>query len=419
MDMVDVTVFGLGVTGLPTAVAAAAAGLRVIGLDSSPGRIEDIRNVVPGAGLTTVSDRLLNETLTGGLLRVRDTSTPTPLSRTYVVCVPTPSGCHDGADLTALFAAVDVIAGKVRSGDLVLVQSTCPPGTVERLVIPRMAEHCDARPGVDYFLAYSPVRTNPGPGAANRGAAPRVLGGMSPQCVRAAASFLERLGECVVPVSSVRVAELVKVFENTFRLVNISLVNELADVCRLASVEVSEVLDAAETKPSTFLRHDPGPGAGGDCLPVSAGMLVAASRRQAGVASVAEAALDLNEAMPARTLHLVRCLLAERRMPPLRGGRVLIVGVTYKPDVPDVRRSAAVRMLERLRGEAIVTYHDPYVPRLELGDGEVLCGQDLEPVATDLVLLLTRHHVLDLPRLLGCGVPVIDCSTGQPRLVAA
>lgn len=413
METVDVTIFGLGFTGLPIAVAAARAGLRVTGLDSSPRRVEDIRNVVAGVGLATVPEKHLEEALAGDLLRVWDTSASAPPSGTYVVCVPTPSGGDCGADLTALFAAVDAIAGKLRPGDLVLVQSTCPPGTVERLVAPRLAERCGMRPGTEFFLAYSPVRRNPGE-SSNQNTAPRVLGGMSPRCTKAAAIFLDRLGERVVPVSSVRAAELAKVFENTFRLVNISLVNELAEICRLSSVDVTEVLDAAETKPYGFLRHDPGPGAGGDCVPVSAGVLAETARRHAGVASIVEAALNLNEAMPARTVHLLRSLLAERRMPPLRGSRVLVVGVTYKPDVADVRRSAAVRVLERLRGETSVSYHDPYVPRLELGDGVTLHSQAIEPVAADLVLLLTRHRVLDLDRLLGCGAPVVDCSTGQP-----
>jgi UDP-N-acetyl-D-glucosamine dehydrogenase len=254
METNDVVIFGLGFTGLPMAVAAARAGLRVVGLDSSPQRVDDITQVVPGAGLTTVAEDVLRELLSDGLLRVRGTSAPMPRARTYVVCVPTPAGGDVGADMTALFAATDAVAAEIRQGDLLLVQSTCPPGAVERMVAPRMAERCDLRPGDDFFLAYSPVRVNPGCQPASPTSVPRVVAGMSPACVTAATRFLTRLAEHPIPVSTIRAAEMVKVFENTFRLVNISLVNELAEVCRLSEVDVLEVLDAAGTKPYGFLR---------------------------------------------------------------------------------------------------------------------------------------------------------------------
>jgi UDP-N-acetyl-D-glucosamine dehydrogenase len=419
MDTVDVAVFGLGFTGLPMAAAAAIAGLQVVGLDSSPQRVDDITHVTPGVGLTTVAEDVLRKLLSDGLLHVRDTSASTPRAHTYVVCVSTPSGSDVGADLTALFAAADAVAEKVHRGDLVLIQSTCPPGTVERMVAPRLAVRSGLKPGDDFFLAYSPVRVNPGRESANLTTTPRVVAGLSPACAAAANRFLASLAEDPIPVSTIRAAELVKVFENTFRLVNISLVNELAEICRLSEVDVLEVLDAAGTKPYGFLRHQPSPGAGGDCIPVSAGMFAAAAREHATVASLVETALDINEAMPARTVHLVRLLLAEHRLPPLRGSRVLVVGVTYKPDVASTRRSSAVRVLEQLRRKTAVDYHDPYVPQLALGDGTTLRSRRVEPGVADLMLVLTRHRVLDNSQLVSCGAPVIDCTTGQPRLQVA
>lgn len=413
----DVVVFGLGFTGLPMATAAARAGLRVVGLDSSPRRVADVTTAAPGSGLSTVAEDELRKLLNSGLLGVQTTSAPTPGASTYVVCVPTPPGRDAGTDLSALCSVTDAVAEKVRRDDLVLIQSTCPPGTVERMIAPRLAERAGLNPGADFFLAYSPVRIDPGSEFLNRPTVPRVVSGMSPGCVVAASNFLARLTEQVVPVSTVRAAELIKVFENTFRLVNISLVNELAEICRVSDVDVLEVLDAAGTKPYGFLRHQPGPGAGGDCVPVSASFFAAAARQHALAASVVEAALNLNEAMPARTVHLVRVLLAERGLPPLRGRRVLVVGVTYKPDVANVRRSAAVSVLEQLRREAAVDYHDPYVPRLVLGDGTTLHSRAVEPGVADLVLVLTRHRVVDEPRLLRSGAAVVDCSTGQPRLL--
>src|ERR1700741_4695105 len=276
---VDVVVLGLGFTGLPMAVAAARAGARVVGLDSSAHRVSEIVQARPGAGLTTVSEDWLRELLSGGRLRLRATTDNPPAARTHVVCVQTPPGPGLDADLTALFSAIDLVAARLRPDDLVLVQSTCPPGTVEPLLAPRLAAGSGLRPGAAFFLAHSPVRTDPG--REGPSGVPRVVGGMSPRCTAAATHFLTGLAERVVPVDGIGTAELVKVFENTFRLVNISLVNELADVCRAFGVDVHEVLDPAGTKPFGFLRHRPSPGAGGDCIPASARFFVAAARRHA------------------------------------------------------------------------------------------------------------------------------------------
>ncbi len=415
MDAVDVVVLGLGFTGLPMAVAAAEAGHRVVGLDCSARRVMEITRARLGGGLTTVTDDALREQLSGGRLDVRTTTEPVPAARVHVVCVPTPPGLVLGADLTALFSAIDGVAASVHHGDLVLVQSTCPPGTIGGMLAPRLAAGSGLQPGSDFFLAHSPVRIDPGGGAASVRGVPRVVGGITTGCAEAATRFLTGLAERVVPVRDLGTAELTKVFENSFRLVNISLVNELAELCRASGVDVLEVLDAAGTKPYGYLRHQPGPGAGGDCVPVSAGFLAAAARQHAFAASIVEAALAVNEAMPARTVRLVREWLAERRLPPLRGRRVLVSGVTYKRDVASVRRSAAVRVLEQLGLEADVSYHDPYVPRLALGDGTVLRSRPLCPDAADLVLVLTRHRVVDVAWLADRGVQVVDCSTGQPR----
>ncbi|HWM05424.1 MAG TPA: nucleotide sugar dehydrogenase [Actinophytocola sp.] len=414
MKAVDVVVLGLGFTGLPMAVAAAKAGARVVGLDSSTHRVSEIVQARPGAGLTTVPEGLLRELLSDGRLHICATTAYPPAARTHVVCVQTPPGPGLDPDLTALFAAVDLVAARLRPDDLVLVQSTCPPGTVESLLASRLAAGSGLRPGADFFLAHSPVRTDPGRPGPN--GVPRVVGGMSARCTAAATRFLTGLAERVVPVDSIGTAELVKVFENTFRLVNISLVNELADLCRAFEVNVHEVLDAASTKPFGFLRHRPSPGAGGDCIPASARFFAAAAQRHARSASIARAALAVNDATPARTASLVLEWWSAQDLPPLRKCRVLVSGVTYKPDVPSTRRSAAVRVLEHLRTETEIGYHDPYIPQLELSDGTVLHSQPLSPDAADVVLVLSRHSAVDVA---GHGLPVVDCSSGQPRLLGS
>ncbi|MGW6441811.1 nucleotide sugar dehydrogenase [Lentzea sp. NPDC055074] len=413
MDIIDITVIGLGFTGLPTAVAAARSGLTVLGVDASAERVREISEQRPGCGLTTVADHELNSALASGRLLLRHNAQGIPHSNVYVLCVPTPAGRHGRLDVSLLAQAADEVAKAMRPGALVIVQSTCAPGTVEEVVLPRIAAVSGLCAGLDFHLAHSPVRTDPG----NVGVetVPRVVAGYTPRCTELAVRFVSRVARRVVAVSSTRAAELVKIFENTFRMVNISLANELAALCRAQRVDVDEVLEAAGSKPYGFLRHRPGPGAGGDCIPVSAGFFTASARRHGLHSPVVDAAIAVNDAMPAHTVHRVREALAARGLPPLRRSRVLVAGVTYKPDTANVRQSAAVRVINELCGEADVAYHDPYVPNLVLDNGTVLVSQPVSAPA-DLVLIMTRHAAHEPVRR--GDVPVFDCSSGDPVEVA-
>jgi UDP-N-acetyl-D-glucosamine dehydrogenase len=381
-------------------------------------RVHRIARAEPGCGLTTTSEAELSRQLADGRLCVRGTSHPWPRAHIHILCVPTPAGTTDGADLGQLRDAVDSVAGVVRAGDLVLIQSTCPPGTIDRSILPRLVERVGLTPGVGFHVAHSPVRIDPGTSSATLWNVPRVVAGATPACADVAARFLRRITEYVLPVATIHTAELVKVFENTFRLVNISLVNELAALCSKSDVDVLEVLTTAATKPYGFLGHRPGPGAGGDCVPVSAGFFSAAARRHGVPSSVVDAAIALNDAMPARVLSDVARLLAARGLRPLRGSRVLVVGVTYKPDVANVRRSAAVRVVERLRSSAVVDYHDPHVPQLRLCDGTELRSRAISETSADIALVLTRHAVVDHDSLSLRVAVVVDCSGGAPHLLA-
>jgi UDP-N-acetyl-D-glucosamine dehydrogenase len=336
-----------------------------------------------------------------------------------VICVPTPAGNSSGADLSSLLNAVDSVASTLCRGDLVLVQSTCPPGTTERLVLPRLAERSGLSAGAGFHLAYSPVRLDPGLRGVTLRSVPRIVAGVTPACRARAQDFLGRITDHVVPVTTVRTAELVKVFENTFRLVNVSLVNEMAAVCHESDVDPVEVLDAAATKPYGFLRHQPGPGAGGDCIPVSAGFFAAVARREGVSSGVVDAAIALNDAMPGMVVRRVRRLLHAHQLRPLAGRRVLVLGVTYKPDVANIRRSAAVQVVELLRPLADVAYHDPYVPQLRLSYGTILRSVPLDRYHADLILVLTRHAAVEHGRFARSGATVVDCATGEPTLVAA
>ncbi|MFT7834953.1 nucleotide sugar dehydrogenase [Saccharothrix sp. BKS2] len=416
----DVVVVGLGFTGLPTAVAAAAAGMRVVGLDSCARRIAEVLDAQPGSGLGTVSETALGDALASGRLVVRDVASGVPAGDVHVLCLPTPPDQRGGVDLRPLAQALRAVAAVLRRGDLVLVQSTCPPGTVAHALVPVLEEVSGLRAGSAFHVACAPMRIDPGNRAHPLATIPRVVGGHTARCAHRAAQFLSSMAHDVVQVTSTRAAELAKLFENTFRLVNISLVNEFASVCRAYGVDVAEVLRAAGTKPFGFLGHQPSAGAGGDCVPVSARFLSTAARRRGLLSPLVDAALAINDAMPARTVHLLRDTAERVLAKPLRNCRVLVLGVTYKADTPNVRQSAAVAVLEELRREASAEYHDPHVPELVLSDGTRLRRTDLDDRAFDhrafdLAVLMTPHrHYDDLPLR---GLPVFDCTTGEPRRV--
>lgn len=400
----DTVVIGLGFTGLPVAVAAATAGLRVHGVDASADRVRHIAARTPGCGLTTVDEAELSEALNSGLLSLRHNEIV--VADSYVLCVPTPPDRHGGLDTGMLVDAVNRVGAVLRPGALVIIQSTCEPGTVEDVLAPRLESASGLKAGLEFHVAHSPVRTDPG----NTTPTPRVVAGLTPACTERAVALLLQLSAEVVAVSTLRAAELTKIFENTFRMVNISLANELAALCRAQGVNVNEVLDAAGSKPFGFLRHRPGPGAGGDCIPVSAGFFTASARRHGLHSPVVDAAISVNNAMPAHTLHRVRVKLAELGVP-MR--RVHVLGVTYKPDVANVRQSPALRVINELSREAIVTYHDPFVPNLVLDNGSLLTSQPVDTPA-DVVLIMTRHASVSP----ATTTPVIDCTAGDAVLAA-
>ncbi|SDP89725.1 nucleotide sugar dehydrogenase [Lentzea jiangxiensis] len=395
----DTVVIGLGFTGLPVAVAAATADLHVLGVDASASRIHDIATGAPGCGLTTVDETALAGALRSGRLSLKHNEIVA--ADNYVLCVPTPPDRHGGLDTTMLVNAADRVGAVLPKGALVIIQSTCEPGTVDQLLSARLATASGLRPGTDFHLAHSPVRTDPGSTAS----APRVVAGLTSACADRATELLRRLSAEVVTVSTLRAAELTKVFENTFRLVNISLANELHALCRAQGVDVHEVMDAAGSKPFGFLPHRPSPGAGGDCIPVSAGFFAANARRYGLHSPVVDAAITVNNSMPAHTLHRVRVKLAELGLP-MR--HVHVLGVTYKPGVANVRQSPALRMINELSREAVVTYHDPLVPELLLDNGTRLTSQPVD-TAADVVLVMAGRT--SAPHR--TSAPVIDCTAGD------
>lgn len=381
-----VAVVGLGYTGLPVAHGLAAGGYRVRGLDIDPEKLALLRQ--GRSYLPDLSNDQIREV--GDLLSVSDDPATVSEAEVVMVCVPTPLTPDDQADLSALDAALAALAPGLRPGTVVIMQSTVPPGTTSERAR-RLAAATSLKLGESLFVAFAPERVNP----ANRDGwtvqnTPRVVGGQTPECTRRAVAALSTVCRHLVPVSSPTVAELAKLLENTARLVNISLANEFSDMCFELGVPVHEVIDAAATKPFGFLAHRPGPGIGGECIPVDPVFLLADAGRARPPMPVLAAAHRQAVQRPGRVVTRALDLLAAAGRP----GRILVLGAAYKPNVPDVRNTPAVPVLAELHRHGVeADYHDPFVPRLRV-DGRTLRSvpeAELRLSAYDLVVLLTPH----------------------------
>lgn len=384
-----VGVIGLGYTGLPLATSFAAAGFSVIGLDTDTDKVSAVRRAE--SYLPDVSDLELDELQP----RIRAGTCPSALAAAdaVIICVPTPT--QDGiADLSYVDAALADAVPHLRPGTLLVLQSTIPPGTTSATAR-RLAAHKGMRIGEDLYLAMVPERIDPanddGWGMANT---PKLVGGFTSECTRRAMLLLEQICDQVVPVSSPEVAELAKVFENTFRLVNIALTLELSDLCRELGVPVREVIGAAATKPYGFLAHYPGPGVGGECIPVDPLFLRPLARRAGTTMSLLDAAHRRITERPGQVVDRVTSLLRDRGRT-VAGARVLIVGVSYKEGVADLRNAPSLDIIRGLlRAGADVGYYDPMVPSLTID------GRSVPPVAwtpaelehQSCVVLVTAHN---------------------------
>lgn len=396
----SVGVIGQGYVGLTVAAAAAAAGFGVHAIDLDRVRVEALvagRNVVPGVpdGLFALghgSGRLTFGTDVAGLADCD----------VVLICVPTPV-VDNRPDLRHVSAAASALGRVLRRDTLVVLESTTYPGTTDEVVRP-LLEASGLRVGRDFLLAYSPERIDPGNVKFGLRNTPRVVGGHNAAAAEVAAAFYRQLVDEVFVVSDCRSAEMAKLLENTFRMVNIALVNELATICSGQGIDVWEVIGAAASKPFGFLRFEPGPGVGGHCIPLDPTYLTWQSRRDAGKPfRLVETAADINAAMPGYVAGRVGAALNDHGLA-VRGARILALGVTYKPDVGDIRESAALRVLGELaRAGARLRFHDPFVASIELG-GRRHQRSDLTRASVqraDCVLLLAPHATYDLDRLAG------------------
>ena len=390
-----VGVVGLGYVGLPLAVEKAKVGFRVLGFDRSPARVDQVNRAENYIG--DVKDEDLKEMVgKAGLLAATGTFDLLADMDVVVICVPTPLTRNLTPDLQYIEAVTREVALRLRPGQLICLESTTYPGTTEEVMKP-LLEATGLREGVDFHLAFSPERVDPGNRRYSTRNTNKVVGAASPASREVALAFYRETILSVVPVSSSQAAEMVKVFENTFRAVNIALVNELAMLCDRMGLDVWEVLDAAGTKPFGIMSFYPGPGVGGHCIPLDPHYLEWKAREFNFNTRFIALAGEINRRMPEFVLEKAMRLLSDRGRG-LRTARVLVLGVAYKRDVDDARESPGAEVLHLLvaRGAA-VEYHDPLVPRFQEH------GRDLASVpltaegldAADLVLILTDHTAVD------------------------
>ena len=412
-----IAVVGLGYAGLPMAVEFARAGFACVGLDVDAAKVEQVTrgrspvsNVADAEIAALRDDRLLEASTDPRVLDAADVA---------VICVPTPLTPSGGPDLRFVESAGVTLGEHLHPGMLVVLQSTCGPGTTSRVLQPLLEQLSGLRSGEDFFLVFAPERIDPGNTRYTVKNTPKLVGGATPESTRLGCLLYEACIDEVVPVSSPEIAELAKLVENTFRFINISFINEMALLCDRLGVNVWEVIEAAKTKPFAFMPHYPSPGVGGHCIPVVPQYLQAAAREQGLLGELIPAANRINEAMPKLVVDKLEQALRERVGKPLFDANVLLVGVTYKPDIADIRESAALRVFQEAfaRG-ARVAYHDPFMPAVAIGD-EIVRSVDLDPAElglVDAVVLLTPHTGIDYDRIIRASRLVIDTHSGlQPR----
>jgi UDP-N-acetyl-D-glucosamine dehydrogenase len=404
-------VVGLGYVGLPLAVEFARAGLETVGIDLNERRVDAIN-----AGTSYIPDIAtpdLAPLVARGRLRATTDFGIVASLDTVNICVPTPLRKTKDPDMSYIVSAVEAIAAHLHPGLLVILESTTYPGTTEELVRP-MLEATGLKAGVDFFLAFSPERVDPGNPRFNTRNVPKVVGGIDEASTAVASALYATAIETIVPVSSPDVAETVKLLENTFRAVNIGLVNEIALMCDRLGIDVWEVVRAAATKPFGFMPFYPGPGLGGHCIPIDPFYLSWKAKQTGFDPRFIELAGQVNGAMP----HFVVDKIADalnRHRKPLNGSTVLVLGLAYKPDIDDIRESPSLDVMALLHGKgARVRYADPYVPELagHLWPGGIALRSDpLTPEAfdaVDCVAILTNHRDIDYDMVRDCSALIVD-----------
>jgi len=400
-------VIGLGYVGLPLALEIASAGFKVVGIDldqNKIARLKEGQSYIGDVSNKTIADAIKTGRFTPSL----DFSSLHDVD-TVSICVPTPLSKSRDPDISFILSATEKIRKYLHAGQLIVLESTTYPGTTDELILPEL-ESSGLRVGKDFFLAFSPERIDPGNTAFNTHNTPKIVGGITAECTEIAHVFYSQFIERVIPVSSTKCAEMVKLLENTFRSVNIGMVNELALMCDVLGVDVYEVIDAAATKPFGFIPFYPGPGLGGHCIPIDPHYLAWKLKALNFQARFIGLAAEINGMMPSVVTTLVGEGL-NRFSKSIRGSKVLILGVAYKKNVSDCRESPALDVMRMLIEKgAILSYNDPFVTTLRM-NGNTLKSVELTSTnieSQDCIIILTDHSTYDFRRIIDASKLVVD-----------
>jgi UDP-N-acetyl-D-glucosamine dehydrogenase len=404
---VRVAVVGLGYVGLPLAVEFAQAGLRTVGIDVNADKVEQLnegKSYIPDVSEETVqglvSDGMLSATTDYSILKEIDCVS---------VCVPTPLRKTKDPDISYILSAADEIARSLHKDMLIVLESTTYPGTTEEVFLPRISSS-ELKVGEDVFVAFSPERVDPGNQIWNTRNTPKVIGGVTERCVEVASALYKHAVDEIVPVSSATVAEMVKLLENTFRMVNIGLVNEMALICDRLGLNVWEVVEAAATKPFGFMKFTPGPGLGGHCIPIDPLYLSWKMKELQYTARFIELASEINANMPRYVVGKITDALNTQGKP-LKGSKILLLGAAYKPDVDDARESPALDITTILKsGGCEVSFHDPHVQHLSGEEWTLECVPDLMKAvkSADCVVIVTNHSGYDWAKIAQQASLIVD-----------
>jgi UDP-N-acetyl-D-glucosamine dehydrogenase len=402
-----VGIIGLGYVGLPLATTFAEAGFRVIGIDVDQKKV-DLAN----QGESYISDiesSTLQQLIDADRLHFTTDFAVLEDIDAVSICVPTPLRKTRDPDISYIVSAAKDVRAHLHPGQLIILESTTYPGTTDEVLLPEL-EATGLKVGKDFFLAFSPERIDPGNARFGTKNTPKVVGGITPECTELAHAYYGAAIEHIVSVSSARVAEMTKLLENTFRAVNIGLVNEIAIICEKLDINVWEVIDAAATKPFGFMRFSPGPGLGGHCIPVDPHYLSWKLKTLDYNARFIELAAEINSSMPHYVVSKIGDALNEQRRS-FNGATVLVLGVAYKRNVSDVRESPAIDIIQALlKRKAVVLYNDDYVPSLKLQD-HTLHSQQLSDgllQAADCVVMVTDHSYYDVAEIVREARSIVD-----------
>jgi UDP-N-acetyl-D-glucosamine dehydrogenase len=403
-----VSVLGLGYVGLPLAVVFAESGFKVIGIDPIAEKVDKL-NRGESYILDIPTERVEKLVTSGMLFATTDFSVLSQVDAVSI-CVPTPLRKTGDPDLSFILSVAETLQKHIHPGLAIVLESTTYPGTTRELILQRLCEETGLNVGEDFFLAFSPERVDPGREDWTTINTPKVIGGITENCLKVTQTWYSQSLEQVVPVSSAEVAEMAKLLENTFRMINIGMVNELAIMCDRLGVDVWEVIDAAATKPFGYMKFQPGPGLGGHCIPIDPLYLSWKLKSLNYSARFIELASEINTSMPRFTVGKIQDALNMKKKP-LNGSKILVLGVAYKPDIDDLRESPALDVILLLKQKgAQVSYHDPYIEEIDHEDIQLRSVADLQAALknNDCTVIITNHSDYDYSQVLELSGLIVD-----------